>query len=233
MQLVSELKDSLFNENIEDVCLDLTEIGIDSIIDNNLLSEIPIAKSIVAIGKTGIALRERNLLKQSLFFIKEFNKGSLSEEQIIRYKNKLNDKKFAEKELGRVLYLLDRNIDAIKSAVLGRMYFAFVKEAISWNKFCELAEANAQMFVEDYKEVVSKEKRNTNSGNYRMGRMIALGIFVETESPAAQKNLMDSWTRNDKKTMLDMMLQSDYQMTSFGKCFAQFISEDLFNEIEV
>ena len=61
--------------------------------------------------------------------------------------------------------------------------------------------------------------------------MIALGIFVETESPAAQKNLMDSWTRNDKKTMLDMMLQSDYQMTSFGKCFAQFISEDLFNEI--
>ena len=34
--------------------------------------------------------------------------------------------KYAEKELGRVLYLLDRNIDNVKSAILGKIFNAYV-----------------------------------------------------------------------------------------------------------
>lgn len=51
MQLVTEFKKSLFNDDVTDLCIDLTEIGIDSVMDDGVLSEVPIAKTIVALGK--------------------------------------------------------------------------------------------------------------------------------------------------------------------------------------
>lgn len=126
MQLVTEFKNSLFNDDVTDLCIDLTEIGIDSVMDDGVLSEVPIAKTIVALGKTGLALRERNMLKQTLTFIRAFNSETISDEQLQRYKDKISNNKYAEKELGRVLYLLDRNIDKAKSAILGKIYNAYV-----------------------------------------------------------------------------------------------------------
>ena len=126
MQLVTELKDSLFNDDIADLCIDLTEIGIDSVMNDGVLAEVPIAKTIVALSKTGLAIRERNMLKQTLTFIRAFNSETISDEQLQKYKDKMTDNKYAEKELGRVVYLLDRNIDNVKSAILGKIFNAYV-----------------------------------------------------------------------------------------------------------
>lgn len=65
-------------------------------------------------------------MKQTLAFIKAFNSETISDEQLKRYKDKISNNKYAEKELGRVLYLLDRNIEKAKSAILGKIYNAYV-----------------------------------------------------------------------------------------------------------
>jgi hypothetical protein len=44
-------------------------IQIDIVIEDAVLKEIPIIKSFIALRKTGMVLRERNLLKQTIFFI--------------------------------------------------------------------------------------------------------------------------------------------------------------------
>lgn len=142
MKLVTELKDSLFNDDVADLCIDLTEIGIDSVMDDGVLSEVPIAKTIVALSKTGLAIRERNMLKQTLTFIRAFNSETISDDQLQKYKDKMTNNKYAEKELGRVLYLLDRNIDNVKSAILGKIFNAYVNGKMEWDKFCELSEVN-------------------------------------------------------------------------------------------
>lgn len=69
-------------------------MGIDAAINNDILAEVPIAKSIVAFCKTGVAIRDRNLLKQT--------------------------------ELSRVIYLLDCNIDTVKSGIFARMYASYI-----------------------------------------------------------------------------------------------------------
>ena len=52
MNLVPDFKNTLFNDNVKDIALDFSEMGIDAAINNDILAEVPIAKSIVAFCKT-------------------------------------------------------------------------------------------------------------------------------------------------------------------------------------
>jgi hypothetical protein len=225
MQLVTEFKNSLFNDDVTDLCIDLTEIGIDSVMDEGVLSEVPIAKTIVALGKTGLALRERNMLKQTLTFIRAFNSETISDEQLQKYKDKISNNKYAEKELGRVLYLLDRNIDEAKSAILGKIYNAYVNGKIGWDRFCELSEVNERMLISDYRMLLSDEKMQYTNGNYAISRLIALGIMVEREAPNASRTGIEMFCKLPKSDV-DSFNRSDYQITSLGKELTKYVNVD-------
>jgi hypothetical protein len=237
MQLVPELKDSLFNDNVKDIGMDISELIIDNAMNEGVLKEIPIIKSIVAFCKTGMAIRERNLLMQTIAFIQGLNEKNISQEKKEKYLNRLSNIDIAEKELGRVLYLLDSQIENIQSKILGRMYFAYVEEEINWNKFCELAEANRRMFVSDYDVLLRLSKNRTseqlldNNNKYIVGRLIGLGLMVEKESPTAERTLVEKLNRdtkyggNSELKGIFRRFNNDYQITSFGKSFLIFLVE--------
>lgn len=241
MQLVPELKDSLFNDDVKDLSTDISELAIDTMMSEGVLKEIPIIKSIIALSKTGMAIRERNLLKQTIFFIQGLNEGNISQEKRKKYLDRLSNVDIAEKELGRVLYLLDGQIENMQSKILGRMYLAYVKEKINWIKFCELAEANRRMFVSDYDVLLRLSKNRVgerilgSKDKYMVGRLIGLGLLVEKESPAAERTPMEEFERNMKSRNNSKLnnvfsrFNGDYQITSFGKLFARFLVEQRSN----
>lgn len=86
-ELVENFEKSLFNDS-KDIIEDYLEIGIDSIIDNGILKEIPIVKTIVGVLKVGKNVHDRNLLKQTLVFINEFNRNEIRQDKIEEYKKK-------------------------------------------------------------------------------------------------------------------------------------------------
>ena len=70
------------------------------------------------ICKIGYNLHERNLIKQTLAFITEFNSGSISQGKLNEHREKLEaNPKEAEKELGRVLIILGNQVEQIQSQV--------------------------------------------------------------------------------------------------------------------
>lgn len=141
-ELVPALKDTLFSPTYE-IVAEYAEIGIDALLDNEVLKGIPVVSTLSSICKIGYNLHERNLIKQTLAFITEFNSGSISQGKLNEHREKLEaNPKEAEKELGRVLIILGNQVEQIQSQVLGSFYAAYVKGAISWEKFCELSEAN-------------------------------------------------------------------------------------------
>lgn len=233
--LVPSLRDSLFNNAIKDLSMDITELGVDVAISEGILSEVPIVKTVVAIGKTGLAIRERNLMKQTIAFINGVNEGDISEEQKNRYREKFdNDPKHASSELERVLILLDSNTDMIKSKILGLLYSAYLKGAVSWEVFCEYSEVNRRMFVEDYKLLIKLSTNNlslSNQERYKMGRLISLGLVVEKDSPAAIKSPLEEVQRclmtKDTKTssMRNIFKRDDYEVTSLGQGFVHLVHD--------
>lgn len=149
-EIIPSFSASLMDNSIKDLGIDLLELGIDSVLVDGVLSEIPIVKTIVGIGKFSQNIRDRNLLIQSLAFIQTFNNGTIKPESLEKYRNMINsDSIKAEKELGRIVVLLERKFDKRKSVFLAKLFKSYVNEHLDWNQFCEYTELLEFMFDAD------------------------------------------------------------------------------------
>lgn len=215
-ELVPALKDTLFSPTYE-IVAEYAEIGIDVLLDNEVLKEIPVVGTLSSLCKVGYNVHERNLIKQTLAFITEFNSGSISKEKLDEHREKLEaNPKETEKELGRILIILGEQVEQIQSQVLGSFYAAYIKGAISWEKFCELSEANRRMFISDYQILFEAAINNglkiQSRELYQADRLISLGLLQNQNRLGG-----DVWIEmvdNPEK-------QSDIIITSFGKTFYQ------------
>lgn len=216
--LVPALRDTIFAPTY-DIIEEYAEIGIDALLDSDVLKGIPVVGTLSAICKAGYNIHERNLIKQTLGFVTGFNSGKLSQEQIDehRYELESNPAK-AEKELGRVLIILGNHIEDIQSQVLGSFYKAYVDGAISWTKFCELSEANRRMFVSDYhllREAARRGGININDRElYQVDRLISLGLLQNKNRLGG--TVIIEFDKEQEKT-------HDIIITSFGRTFCQHL----------
>ena len=93
-KIIPSFKKSLFNGSKE-LIGDLTEYGIDSLLDEGLFKSFPIVGFLVGIKNTCQNIHDRNLLKQTLQFIKEFNDGTISPELLDKYKKNIGQRRVA------------------------------------------------------------------------------------------------------------------------------------------
>ncbi len=165
----------------EDGIKDCIELGIDSFIKDGTLKEFPIVSNIVSGFKFAKNIYDRNLLKKTLTFIDELNKGTLSRDELIAYQSTiLNNPKRCEDELGRVTIYLNSFIDDEKSIMLAKLYKAYIKELIKWDEFCEYAEITNRIFIQDLK--ILKDIYNkvivddTGPNKFRIERLYSTGL---------------------------------------------------------
>lgn len=180
-EIIPNFNDSLF-EIPTDIFEDLTEIGIDSILKDSLLKELPIVKALVSIKKLGQNIHDRNALIQILTFIKELNTGIIDKEKLKKYRMEINsNKQKCEKELGRVLILLNGTIETQKSQMLANLFRNYINEYINWEEFCEYSEIIRTMFVQDIKFLkeiyIGKIKDTLNCDISPINRLISLGLI--------------------------------------------------------
>lgn len=196
-KIVPSFSSSLFDGS-KDSLSNIVELGIDSLLDEGLIKDIPIVSLLVGVKNTYQNIHDRNLLRQTLTFIKQFNQGTINQEKLTKYKEMINsDSKKAEKELGRVLIILNSTIDLEKSQMLANLYKSYINEKINWNQFCEFSEILKILFLSDFKIIgliYSKQITDTSRIElYPIDRLSSLGI-VNT----AMKSIMISSNSNSR-----------------------------------
>jgi hypothetical protein len=228
-ELIPAFRDSVFSP-LSGPASDFIEIGIDAIFDNDALKSIPFVSTVVGLCKVGVNIHERNLLRQTAIFIEEFNNGNIDIKRLEKYRKELEENpEKAEKELGRVLILLGKQIDEIQSKVLGSFYNAHVKGSVSWEKFCELTEANSRMFAGDYdilREASIESGLNINGRElYQIDRLISLGLLKNQQRLGS--GLGSYVTVFDENLSLHDPMSKDVMLTSFGQTFCQLMPKTL------
>src|SRR5699024_9577366 len=149
-KIIPAFETTLFDPSLHSVLQEMTELGIDSLLDNGILRDVPIVNLIIGLGKTAQNIQDRNLLRNTIMFIKTFNDKNLSQAKIDKYRNKLQNKpKFAEEELGRVIVLLNSYTELKKSELLAKLYFSYINGIIDWPQFCELSDITSRLFIAD------------------------------------------------------------------------------------
>lgn len=181
-ELVPKFNDSLVIKN-SDILNDYIELGIDSILENETLKDIPIAKTIVGAGKIIYDIRERKLLKNLIVFLNELNSGNIDRKKLEDYNKVLNENpKKAEKELGRVLFILDQTIENEKASILGKLYRAYINQKINWDLFVEYSEMTNRLYINDLGVLylIYCNQLNDTTGRkdlYRIERLNSLGVI--------------------------------------------------------
>ena len=221
--LVPALRDTIFAPSYE-ILTEYAEIGIDALLDSDILKDIPIVGTLTKICQIGYNIHDRNLIKQTLGFITGFNTGTLPQERIDEYRNELEENPAkAEKELGRVLIILGNHVEDMQSQILGSFYKAYVNGAISWDKFCELSEANRRMFVSDYPILIAASYHGgidiNNRELYQVDRLISLGL-LQNQNRLGGSMIVEFNKKQEKS--FDMII------TTFGKTFCQHLPK-IFN----
>lgn len=182
--LVPAFKDSIFNESLADAVTDIAEIGIDSILSEGLLKDLPIFSVLISSVRTVRSIQERNMLRNTAIFLDTINSKKIETEKLNQYKAKLQDEKVAEKELGRVLILLNQYVDNIKSRMLGVLFWKYVNREYTWNKFCELSDIVSRLFIDDleYLDEIAKSPEKKKQYHiygipYNIKRLESLGLL--------------------------------------------------------
>lgn len=148
-ELIPAFRQSIFNDSIADSVANIAEVGIDSIMSDGLLKDLPIINLFLNASRTFNAIHERNLLKNTALFLDAINSQKINDRQIQAYKKKLLNKKTAERELGRVIVLLNQYVDNKKAQMLGKLFCQYIDRDYSWDKFCELSDILNRLFLDD------------------------------------------------------------------------------------
>ena len=213
-EMVTEFNKSLII-NSTDAIQEYLEIGVDKLLENKIATELPVIKTIVGAGKIVKTISEKNLIKNLILFINELNCGSIDKEKLEKHRKKLNENHTkAEKELGRILIILDKTIDNQKSIFLGKVYKAYINQKIDWELFIEFSEIINRIFIQDFKvlkllylDTFDSENKNDM---FKVERMISLGIIGFTA------NFINQTTKDSK-------YNSFVGLNNMGKIFCNII----------
>ena len=181
-KIVPAFETTLLDPTLSGACLEIGELGIDSLLSDGVFQGIPIVNILVGIGKTAQNIHDRNLLKQTIKFINTFNDGSIPPDKLEKKRKQLSDNPtYAEEELGRVLILLNANVDLSKSELLAKFYKAYVAEKIDWITFCECSDIISRIFISDLNLLQDifhqKVTDTTQCKHYQAERLIPLGLL--------------------------------------------------------
>ena len=122
--LVGSLEDSL-TENMFDTVGDLAEVGLDAVMDDGILKDIPILSTVVGLYRIGHTIRERHTIKQLALFVAELNKGCADDRRRKQLLEKLNsDTQKSKQEIEYILVVLDSYLEYEKSQMLAKLYIA-------------------------------------------------------------------------------------------------------------
>lgn len=215
--IVESTANTIVNYNV-DTAMDLSEIGIDSLLDDSIFKEIPIVKTIYGVAKTGFAIREKHMLKKTLVFINQLNNNGLSNEKYIEYKEKLKNKdEFAFKELEYALIIIDRYVELNKNIILANLYFNYIDKKIDWNQFQELSIIVDNIFLSDLEElekIYQKRAITMNDINNKISfRRLRVQNLVED---------IESMLRMPNGSIGMYYNENDYQITLLGTLLYEY-----------
>lgn len=126
---------------------DITEIAIDSILNEGLLKEIPIIKTISTFYKTGKSIKDQFILRKIISFLNGCNGLSVKEAE--NFVQSFENEEMA-KEFGmRLLLLIDKADDIKKAELIGRLYILLLKREFDSKFYLRLCYMINKCFYDD------------------------------------------------------------------------------------
>ena len=216
---LSSKQDSTVLDNLSDVLSELSEIELDSLLNNEIVKEIPIISTAVHICRAVNGIRERACLKKLERFIQAVNNGMTSKKQIEFFQSKVTgNKKNRDKEIGYLLIIIDRFLDEHKPEMLAKLYLAYIDERITWDELTIMSEIIDRFLPGDYDLLKSNHDISiiNDKGTENALRLIAYGLLIDTEPILKDENYIINGGSADYHEITSETKVHNYSRTKLG-----------------
>ncbi|MGI6728258.1 MAG: hypothetical protein ACOX4P_06895 [Anaerovoracaceae bacterium] len=224
---IDSVMKSVFLEELSSIGIDIAETGIDSLLDSEVLKDIPIVKTVGALAKVSLAIRDKHLLKKLLFFIETLNQGNAKPEEIEKRKKAAqNNEKWLRKEIELITIHIDRLDELEKAQLTAAFYIEYINQNISWIQYREYLAIIERVFFQDFIQLLDiydaviqngKVKEYIEQGfdggvvmkkvsELNCDRLIAVGLVKAKRTPVLNGNIL-----------------TDYDLTGLGLKLAEVL----------
>lgn len=178
-RLQDDARPTICSDSLE-LISNIAEVGLDEILQNEFLKDIPVISSLVSIYKIGNNIHNAHLLKKYACFLDEFNRDSFENGSWNKYKQYFEESN-RKRDIEYLLILLERYIEEDKARRLAKIYEAYLDKEISWDDLRLFAETLDRFLPGDYEMLREKETFQTLRGRDAevLLRLTGLGLLIE------------------------------------------------------
>jgi len=144
LSLIETIKSS----ELPEIGQDITEVALDSLLNDGALKDIPIISTIVGTSKTIRAIRDYFLIRKIWSFLQGI-KGIGKKEKSKFIKDMKGDKKHSREVGEKLIMLLDRLDDLSKPEMIAKLFKAHLKNKITLNDFFRFSSIIERVFIND------------------------------------------------------------------------------------
>ena len=195
--------------------------------ESEVLKNIPIVKTVGALAKVSLAIRDKHLLKKLLFFVETLNQGNAKPEEIEKRKKAAqNNEKWLRKEIELITIHIDRLDELEKAQLTAAFYIEYLNQNISWIQYREYLAIIERVFFQDFIQLLNiydavlqneKVKEYIEQGfdggvvtkmisELNCDRLIAVGLVQVKRTPVLNGNML-----------------TDYNLTGLGLKLAEVL----------
>lgn len=203
MNDLSEKLIETMKTNITDLTIDISEMKLDSILNNGMIKDLPIIKYLYSGCKFILDVRDYFFIKKLSEFLNQLSSIPLEERVQFLSKKGSDEHKLGE----RLLMLIERSDSLDKPVLIARLFRAYLYEKIDINLFNRLCNIVERTYIQDIYFL------RDNYSNHDFSGFEALGL---SNNGLAIRYTYDGWTL-DGKDEIDDDTEIKYKITKLGK----------------
>ena len=176
------LESSIVGPLVKDGLMDVAEYSIDEVINNEIIKQIPIVKTVIGTIQTGVNVHDRLFLKKIVVFLVGIN--HILEKQRREVVDKIDSSKKYRMRVGeKLLYIIDKCDDYTNAENVAKLFSAMVKGDISYEQYLEASRIVSRISTNEL-DIFIESHYNSSSLCYEAINLLHTGlVFVDTEKP--------------------------------------------------
>jgi len=150
------------NSPLLDPALEIAEIAVDSLIENDVVREIPFLSTAVAVAKASKSIRDRLFIEKLSKFILDIKSVNQEARQKI-YEKIASNPEDAQKVGRTTLTIIERAADLEKAGLIAVLFIAYGHGFLTSAEFRRICEAVDRVFIGDLVEFLETVEQETET----------------------------------------------------------------------
>lgn len=158
-QIEISMFDSVASDKLKDLSADLLEVGLDSVLENGFLKDIPLFGALLKLHGAAVSIKERLFFKKIYTFLCGLKCASVEKRQAVI--ESIAKKKGGHKAAGLVIIqIIDRLDDMDKPALIGKLFVACAEGRINADQLLRYSNIISGLYIDDLRKL---SKLNSSS----------------------------------------------------------------------